>query len=148
MWRYRHLVYLDAEGFERIDYRVDHRRRRTDRAAFAEAHNERYGYAREQLPVEAVNYRTRIVQRRDGTLPPLFTPTPDADAEAVLMEGAVTLGGQSVSALFADRATLPAGFTQDGPLVVEEPTATTLTPPGWRLTVLASGDLMLERIEP
>ena len=118
------------------------------RAAFAEAHNERYGYAREQLPVEAVNYRTRIVQRRDGTLPPLFTPTPDADAEAVLMEGAVTLGGQSVSALFADRATLPAGFTQDGPLVVEEPTATTLTPPGWRLTVLASGDLMLERIEP
>ncbi len=117
------------------------------RAAFAKAHLERYGYAREKLPVEAVNYRVRVAQRRDGSRPPLTPPLPDPDAVAELAPGNVTLGGQSESATFADRASLAAGFIQEGPLNVEEPTATTLAPPGWRLTVLDSGDLMLERIE-
>ena len=98
------------------------------------------------MAVEAVNYRIRVIQRRDGSRPPLTPPSPDSGAVAELAPGIVTLGGQPESATFADRASLAAGFIQDGPLIVEEPTATTLAPPGWRLTVLDSGDLMLERI--
>ncbi len=118
------------------------------RAAFSKAHLERYGYAREQLAVEAVNYRVKVVERRDGSRPPLTPPLPAADAVAELEPGTVTLGGQSENAVFADRASLAPGFTRDGPLVVEEPTATTLVPPGWRLTVLETGDLMLEHRAP
>ena len=31
----------------------------------------------------------------------------------------------------------------EGPAVIEEPTSTSLVPPGWRAEVLASGDLLL-----
>ena len=115
------------------------------REAFSTVHRRRYGYAREQLAVEAVNYRVRIVQRIDANLLP---PAPDADAEPELTQGNVSLGGGGVSATFADRASLPPGFSIDGPAVIEEPTATVLAPPGWRATVLESGDLMIEVTGP
>ena len=118
------------------------------RAAFAKVHDKRYGYARDKLQVEAVNYRTRVVQRRGTDGPPLTTPAPGADAATETTTGTITLGGQVMTAAFVSRAELPAGFTADGPMVVEEPTATTLVPPNWRFSVLESGDLMLESMDP
>ncbi|MEE8275268.1 MAG: hydantoinase/oxoprolinase family protein [Alphaproteobacteria bacterium] len=112
------------------------------RDAFSAAHRRRYGYAREALPVEAVNYRVRVVQRLDDRIEP---PAPPAGAEPVLERGEIGLAGERIAATFADRASLAPGFTLDGPAVIEEATATTLAPPGWRIEVLASGDLMLER---
>ena len=78
-------------------------------------------------------------------LPPSSWPN---NAEPELTQGDVSLGGGGVSATFADRASLPPGFSIDGPAVIEEPTATVLAPPGWRATVLESGDLMIEEIGP
>ncbi len=112
------------------------------RDGFSAAHRRRYGYAREALPVEAVNYRVRVVQRLDDRIEP---PAPPAVAEPVLERGEIGLAGERIVATFADRASLAPGFTLDGPAVIEEATATTLAPPGWRIEVLASGDLMLER---
>ena len=89
-----------------------------------------------------VNYRVRAVQRIDADLVP---PTPDANAEPQLTKGDISLGGGGVSATFADRASLAPGFSIDGPAVIEEPTATVLAPPGWRATVLESGDLIIEK---
>ena len=113
------------------------------RAAFSEIHATRYGYAREQLPVEAVNYRIRAVQKIDANLLP---PAPDSGAEPVLSQGEVSLGGGTVTATFADRASLPPGFELIGPAIIEEPTATTVAPAGWRVRVLDTGDIMIEQV--
>ena len=43
------------------------------------------------------------------------------------------------------RALAP-GARIDGPAVLEEPSATTLVPPGWFALCLPTGDLMLERL--
>ncbi len=66
-------------------------------------------------------------------------------AEPRLEQGEVNLGGQAVTASFADRESLAPGFALDGPAVIEEPTATTVAPAGWRARVLDTGDIMIER---
>jgi N-methylhydantoinase A len=114
------------------------------REAFSAAHRRRYGYARDSLPVEAVNYRVRVVQRIAARLAP---SAPAEGLEPRVERGPVSLGGATLDAAFAERASLPPGFVLDGPAVVEEETATTVVPPGWRLTVGAEGDLMIERTE-
>ena len=40
---------------------------------------------------------------------------------------------------------LPAGGRLAGPAVIEEGGATTVVPPGWRIAVLETGDLLMER---
>ena len=46
------------------------------------------------------------------------------------------------------RGALGAGAALDGPAIVLESTATTVVEPGWRATLAASGDLLLERTIP
>ena len=87
-----------------------------------------------------VGYRTRLVRRAEGAvIPPLPAGTEDRRETAP-----VTIGGQRMDATFVARESLPVGATLTGPAVVEEATATTLVPPGWTLTCLPAGDLLLE----
>ncbi len=111
------------------------------REAFSAAHRQRYGYARDAQPVEAVNYRIRVVQAIESRL---AAPAPPGDAVPVLDHGVVRLGGDRVTATFATRGSLPPGFAIEGPVIVEEDTSTVVVPPGWSLGVLPSGDLMIE----
>ena len=69
-------------------------------------------------------------------------------ADDKVYEGAITFGGTATRCRFAWRPSLAAGHVLDGLAVIEEPTATTLVPPGWRATVGAAGALVLERSEP
>ncbi|MGX9963502.1 hydantoinase/oxoprolinase family protein [Roseomonas sp. F4] len=111
------------------------------RARFAALHLERYGYQRASLPLEAVNERLRVLRAAPGgiaTPPPPDTPAPIAE------RAPIRLDGTELEASFLPRAALPAGFGVAGPAVIEEPTATTLVPPGWEARVLPSGDLLLE----
>jgi N-methylhydantoinase A len=112
------------------------------REAFEALHAERYGYRRASLAVEVVNERARVV-RPAGAVP--SPPAPPASPAPQPEHGTVRLLGQDRDAVFLPRAALPAGFTCDGPAVIEEASATTLVPEGWRLAVLPSGDLLLER---
>ena len=50
-----------------------------------------------------------------------------------------------VEAAIYRRAAMPAGLTFAGPAIVEQDDTTTLVEPGWRGTVLADGNLLLER---
>jgi N-methylhydantoinase A len=45
------------------------------------------------------------------------------------------------------RSALPAGRTLDGPVIVEEETATTVVPPGWSVDVDEFGSLVVAREE-
>jgi N-methylhydantoinase A len=113
------------------------------RARFEALHRERYGYTRASLPVEAVTYRVRVVR----PAPPIVAPPAPVGRGTAppAEEGPVTLGGRACTARFLARETLPGGLALRGPAVVEEASATTLVPPGWSLTVLPTGDVLLER---
>ena len=113
------------------------------RRLFDELHAMRYGWSQgDKRPVQVVNYRVRIVQQ---SVNDLRLPRPTAQTTPARSEGLISAGGRKVPATFVNRLALPAGYTLDGPAVVEEDTATTFVPDGWRLTVLGEGDLLLDR---
>jgi N-methylhydantoinase A len=62
-------------------------------------------------------------------------------------EDAVHFRGERRSCRFVWRESLGHGETVLGLAVIEEPTATTLVPPGWRAEVARTGALELERVE-
>ncbi len=91
--------------------------------------------------MEAVNYRVRVIQRNEAQIAP---PTP-LNSEPRLERGVISLSGERQGAVFAERSSLPPGFSLEGPAVIEEETATAVVPGGWRLAVGAEGDMMIER---
>lgn len=132
-------------GGQAFELTVWHENERSNAASlrrrFETEHTARYGYSRASLPVEVVGYRIRLVRRQDATL---VTPLPDGGA-AMPETGEATIGGQRSTIMFIGRDALPAGASLSGPAVVEEATATTLVPPGWRASGLPTGDLLLEK---
>jgi N-methylhydantoinase A len=52
--------------------------------------------------------------------------------------------GASVTATVLDRVAMPAGYTFEGPAIVEQPDTTTLVEPGWRGSVDRAGNVILE----
>ncbi len=112
--------------------------------AFHEAHLQRYGT---RAPVDAIEVVTyRLVARVPGSRAVLDqlqqqAPIGCRDPE----RGDVRFAGIDQPCRFYQRHSLPAGFEVDGLAIVEEPTATTLVPPGWRLSVGSTGALTLER---
>jgi len=59
--------------------------------------------------------------------------------------GCVTFAGRDHACRFNRRDSLPAGHRVQGLAIIEEPTATTIVPPGWTATVAAAGALVLEK---
>jgi N-methylhydantoinase A len=112
---------------------------------FHQAHRSRYGTVAPNDNIELVSYR--LVAHVPGEWPYFeqiertLAPSFDQPAET----GRVTFAGEERSCQFARRTTLPLGQTLTGLAIVEDATATTLVPPGWRLTVSAGGALLLER---
>ena len=112
-------------------------------ARFHEYHRQRYGHATPQEPVEIVTLRLTLSQAFDAPSR-LRAPTgagPGDESATIVIDGAET------TCRFYWRASLPAGFTAEGPAVIEEPTATTYIPPGWRVHVDPSTNLRLARNE-
>jgi N-methylhydantoinase A len=110
------------------------------RAAFHDAHEERYGYRRPETPVEAVTVRVVV------TAPPTEVAAPrlpDADGPPETRAIRVRHGGKELNAVAVRRDALRAGHRLAGPLVVQEYSATTWVPPEWTLEVDAWGCLHL-----
>ena len=113
---------------------------------FREAHRARYGTSPPNDDIEVVTYR--LVAQVPGArevLDQLATATgaiPEVEERPVFFQGAAR------PCLFAWRESLPAGFSLAGFAIIEEPTATTVVPPGWRATVDGGGCLVLDQEEP
>jgi N-methylhydantoinase A len=110
---------------------------------FHEYHRQRYGHATPNEPVEIVTYRLTLSQPFDA---PSRLRSPSGD-EPQLEYAPIVVAGEERSCRFYWRPSLSAPFTEDGPLVIEESTATTFVPIGWRVSVDESTNLLLERIE-
>jgi N-methylhydantoinase A len=105
--------------------------------AFHDAHRAAYGTAVAGAPVEAVTLRL------EATIPRVDAPTMTAPAlRGEPVEREVVFGPGRRACTFAGRAAVTG---LDGLAVIEEPTATTLVPPGWSARPGAGGALVLER---
>lgn len=122
------------------------------RAAFAEAHRQRFGFdvpdralVVESLSVEAVAASGEHVDI--GGPGPANAPGPQTPPPA-LATVPLWLGGETQPVPVHDRASLPPGTQVPGPAILREPTGTTIVEPGWRADVTARGGLVLRRVVP
>ena len=111
---------------------------------FHAAHKRQYTFQLLDTPVEVVNYRVTSTV----ALPrPSITRTPGASGSAAsvapITRRSLALDTERVDAAVYARASLPAGFTAAGPLIVEEASATTLVLRGQRLSVDEFGNLRI-----
>ena len=137
-----------GQGFELIAD-VDLERLQTEGAdylvkLFHDLHLSRYGSTM-RYPVEIVNLRLVAQTLVDRSILEELTRGPDPDVTPDIEEGEITFRGERTPCLFAWRESLPVGFGREGPLIIEEPTATTFVPPDWSFTVDRTGALILER---
>jgi len=106
--------------------------------AFHSAHDERYGYRRDETPVEAVTLRVI------ASAPPNDLGATHLDEASSGIEPrpiSVVYAGQPHEAMSLWRRDLSPGDTFPGPLVVQEYSGTAWVPPGWTMTVDAWGTL-------
>ncbi len=138
-----------GQGFE-LSVTVDRARLAEEgrpylQSLFHEAHHARY---RTAVPTDRIEIVTcGLVARipREGDLfDQLGRQLETGNAER--QESAcVTLAGAARRCPFIWRGGLPIGHNVSGLAVIEEPTATTIVPPGWSATVAAAGALILEK---
>ena len=111
--------------------------------AFSAVHLKRFGHTASD-PTEIVNFRVaalgivpkpELPERSKSTAPAKATRTRD-----------VFFGGKFVSTALYERDELMAGQSINGPAIVDENGATTVVPPGWKISVLTYGDMLMERI--
>lgn len=108
--------------------------------AFHSAHGERYGYRRDETPVEAVTLRVI------ASAPPHEMGATELAAVRTGVETkpiSVVHGGVRHEARSVWREELGPGVSLSGPLVVQEYSGTAWVPPGWTMTVDAWGTLRL-----
>jgi N-methylhydantoinase A len=110
---------------------------------FRDTHRTRYGAAAFGEAIEIVSFRlVAEVPTPRGALDQVTrgavgTATPDIE------EGRILFRGRTVPCGFAWRQSLAEGFVLTGAAIIEEPTATTLVPPGWTARVARGGSLLL-----
>ncbi|HVE67500.1 MAG TPA: hypothetical protein VNB64_02850, partial [Solirubrobacteraceae bacterium] len=119
------------------------------RAAFAAAHEERYGYADDEAQVELVTLRVTAVTPgaqaspgRAGPGPPTPGESPPAGRSPAGTRPAV-FDGQTLDAAVW-RGSPVAGARIEGPAVCELPESTLVVPPGWAGEVDPTGAIRLE----
>ena len=116
------------------------------KAEFERVHLARYGFVapEKRLVVEAMQLETIGASEALGDLHAASmtgTATPDAVATHQTW-----MKGRFRETPFYQRSDLAAGCAIVGPAVIVEDTATTVVEPGWSVGMLATGDLVLDRV--
>lgn len=115
-------------------------------AAFEALHRLRFGFFAEgkALAVETLEVEAAGVSERLSTA----RPTGPGAADEPPLRAPVRMAGELRDALIRRRETLAPGAVVDGPAVILEDTGTTVVEPGWRASVDAGLNLILERVVP
>jgi N-methylhydantoinase A len=119
------------------------------REQFENRHRAAYGYTVPD-PVVVVAYRIRAIGLLEKPRPHSPKDAPPSAGEA--LKGRRTVqhresGGEFDCAIY-DRDLLQSGTVIQGPAIVEEPTSTTLVPPGQDLTIDIAGNLVISDARP
>ncbi len=112
-------------------------------SSFENLHEAVYGFRHGGEEVEVTAARLNVIITRvkpglKGSKPP--------DGFGGIAERRTYLGGEWLDTSVYFRDSLTAGFSSEGPAIVEEYDSTTVVPPGWRIRVLENGCMVLEKI--
>jgi N-methylhydantoinase A len=111
---------------------------------FHAKHEQRYGFADRNRPIEIVNLRLRIKERATEFSFP-ERPARDGDGkQAVRGEQQVYFDGEWHTTTIYNRDLLHPGDTIPGPALIAEYTSTTVVPPGCRLSVDRWSNLLIQ----
>lgn len=107
------------------------------------AHETRYGHSSPGAPIEFVNLRVAAL----GALDKFDQGAPAAveKSDPQIGERKVIFAKQEYLTPILSRDLFPAGLERQGPVVIEEQSATTVVPPGWRVRLEADGSVLLIR---
>ncbi|MDE0499042.1 MAG: hydantoinase/oxoprolinase family protein [Acidimicrobiaceae bacterium] len=108
------------------------------KAAFDAAHHSRFGHSNAEAPIEFTIARTTGFGDLGRATPTPMQTRPPAEPVEIRP---VRFGDAIFQTPLLRRSGLSPGAEMDGPLVISEPTATTVIPPGWRLEVDGYGIL-------
>ena len=111
---------------------------------FHTAHQRRYGHSDASAEAEFVNLRVATL----GLLPhrrKSRRSTEGSDEVTQLDERRAVFSGTAHTTPVFARDALPPSFRFEGPAIVEEKSATTVVPPGWRAVVDPQGHLLLSK---
>ncbi len=137
-----HALQIAVDGPEALTDDVGALARR-----FHAEHDKRYGQAASEESLEIVNIRLVVTAERADRMAETWLTAPwvaEEPAEERRRNVIFTDAASPVSARILWRPSLPAGFTFEGPAVIEEPNSTILIHPGDRVTVEASGHLVVD----
>ena len=112
---------------------------------FHASHQRRYGHSNPNAPVEFVTLRIAVlgaVERHEEHAAQLLE---DNTESPLLQERQAVFDDVShpTRVFFRDRLTK--GFRAEGPVIVEEQSATTVVPPGWQVVLDEHGNLLLHK---
>jgi N-methylhydantoinase A len=113
---------------------------------FNEAHQRRYGHSSPGSPIEFVNIRVAAigaVSKFDHAQ----AISEGAGKHMKIGEREAVFQGQAYATPVLARDRLTAGEVGMGPAIIEEQSATTVVPPGWRIEVDSRGNVLLKRGE-
>lgn len=135
------LRYLGQSYEISVPYKENH----SFDSAFHSAHKKLYSYFHPNRPVEIVNIRVKVVgiteKVRFKKHPP-ESPNPQA---ALFGKQELIYGHKTFKAKLYKRPLLKTGNKILGPALIVDEEATTLLPPGWRLTVDGYFNLIIQR---
>ncbi len=112
------------------------------RKAFDAAYLKQYGHANAEARLEIVTLRVMAIGKLDR--PGIVAPRPVAVPPA--RKRMVHFDGRRHETAIVGRLGLAVGKGVKGPAIIEEPTATTVLPPGWKATIIKGGHMSLKRV--
>lgn len=111
---------------------------------FHETHKQRHGHSSPDAPIEFVNLRLAAIGEI-GKYEEHLEPVDGDGSDAIIGERDAVFRGSAMPTPVLRRDRLPMGFTLMGPAIIEEQSATTIIPDGWRLAVDDDSNLLLTR---
>ncbi|WP_419320911.1 hydantoinase B/oxoprolinase family protein [Caulobacter sp. ErkDOM-E] len=116
------------------------------RAAFEEMHQRRFGFTSPTTALVVETLSVEAIGHSDAGAAPDLGRGASGEAVALTMVD-VRMAGQARPTPVFDREALAVGAEVKGPAIIREATGTTVVEPGWRATVDAHLNLILDRIE-
>ena len=111
-------------------------------SAFHASHDRRYGHSSPGAPVEFVNLRVAAL----GALKKYSNAAEDGGGEASQIgEREVIFAGDKISTPIVARDHLTTDFSANGPVIIEEQSATTVVPPGWSVAIDELGSIVVTK---
>ena len=108
---------------------------------FHKAYKNRCGHSFPEEDIDLVNYRLNFIVPRVLPVEKKSIVKQDISKE----KGEIYQNNKWIKCAYLKRSSLPVGFLTSGPVVIEEPTATTFVPGGWNLKVDQNFNLIIKK---